>query len=169
LQSVSLDPFEIVSVDVRQTSVFFCDFSIELGELNVSICADENLDGLLNTLVKRNMIKTRHVACWMFCFGSCVTIFLWSSNPAVLRLVKFFLRNGMKGIKVKPSPYTAKQQVSLHAASFVALRAPHTLQLLQPDVITAMQHDLTQKFTTISAIASVAGSALGSVGRSLNI
>lgn len=45
----------------------------------------------------------------------------------------------------------------------------HTLQLLQPDVVTVMQHDLTQKFTTISAIASVAGSALGSVGRSLNI
>jgi hypothetical protein len=123
-QSVPLDPFEPISVDLRETSVFFCDFGIELGQLNISICANENLDALLLTLAKRNMI-TRWDSRFLFGVGSFVTVLLLSSNPAVLSLVKFFLRNGMRGIQVKPSPYTARQKVSLHALFCNFVRSSH--------------------------------------------
>ena len=46
--------------------------------------------------------------------STCLTVYYPPSvlgNRAVLRLVKFFLKNGMSGIKVTPSPYTARQKV----------------------------------------------------------
>jgi len=83
----------------------------------------------------------------------------------VLPLVKFLLGNGMKGIKVKLHPYSARQKVSVYDVFKGA--ASHTLQLLQPDVVQAMQEDLTKRLTTFPVLASVAGSAIGSVGRGL--
>ena len=99
--------------------------------------------------------------------GTFVTRFVLSSNRIVRQLVKFFVRNGMKGNVVKLKPYTATLKVSVHDDLHPTSCCTHTLQLLQPDVITAMQDDLVAQLTTVSAMASVAGSALGSLGRSL--
>jgi len=75
----------------------------------------------------------------------------------------------MKGIVVKLKPYTAKLQVSV-MMSCIQLRVVLTHgSSLQPDVVTAMQDDLVAQLTTVSAMASVAGSAFGSSGRSLTL
>jgi hypothetical protein len=49
------------------------------------------------------------------------------------------------------------------------LHAAHTPQLLQPDVAAAIQEDVVQQLQQLSSVLSVAGSALASVGRSLNL
>jgi hypothetical protein len=49
------------------------------------------------------------------------------------------------------------------------LRAAHAPQLLQPDVVAAIQEDVVQQLQQLSSVLSVAGSALASVGRSLNL
>lgn len=103
------------------------------------------------------------------CVGTFVTRFVLSSNRIVRQLVKFFVRNGMKGIVVKLKPYTAKLQVSVNDELHPTSCCTHTMQLLQPDVVTAMQDDLVAQLTTVSAMASVAGSAFGSLGRSLTL
>ncbi len=117
LQSVPLDPFAPHPVDARLFAVFFCDYSISIGEVTASICASENLDKLLDTLVRRKMIRRcgrRRALTAPFVR----THLLLSSIPNALRqIVKFFLKNGMTGIRVKTSPFTAKRQVRvLHFA-----------------------------------------------------
>ncbi len=69
----------------------------------------------------------------------------------------------------KLKPYTAKLQVSVNDELHPTSCCTHTMQLLQPDVVTAMQDDLVAQLTTVSAMASVAGSAFGSLGRSLTL
>jgi hypothetical protein len=56
LQSLPLDPFAPYSADARPFYVFCCDFSIAIGQITASVCASENLDKLLGTLIRRNMI-----------------------------------------------------------------------------------------------------------------
>jgi hypothetical protein len=87
---------------------------------------------------------------------------------SLLKVVKFFLKNGMMGIHVKLSSVTARRQVSV-PSHCIPDRTSHLLQLLQPDVVNIIQEDLLQQLTKFSAMVNVARSAIGSVGRSLNL
>jgi len=78
-------------VEGRQFSVFFRDYGFDLGRVTMSLCADENLDRFLNTLVERDMMPRRDA--WLLCvWGLFVTRFVLSSNRIVRQLVKFFVR-----------------------------------------------------------------------------
>jgi hypothetical protein len=62
LKSVPLKPLVI---EGRQFSVFFRDYGFDLGQVTMSLCADENLDRFLNTLVERDMMPRRDA--WLLC------------------------------------------------------------------------------------------------------
>ena len=56
-RSSPLDPFAPPPVDAQPFSVFISEGRIVVGEITLSICARENLDELLNTLVQRNKMS----------------------------------------------------------------------------------------------------------------
>lgn len=74
----------------------------------------------------------------------------------------------MTGIRVKTSPFTAKRQVRVLHFAFHASQLIN-LQLFYPDVIAAIQEDVLRQLTKLSTIINVAGSAIGSVGRSMKL